>query len=60
MRSTFRLLVLLLVGVIVLSGCAALRSLLTGDSGSADTSSSEAVAEPSVPRFTFFESWASW
>lgn len=60
MRSTFSLMVLLLVGLFALSGCAALRSLLTGDSGSAATSSPEAVAEPSTPRFTFFESWASW
>ncbi len=60
MRSTFSLMVLLLVGALALSGCAALRSLLTGDSGLPDTAPPEAVAEPSVPRFTFFESWASW
>ena len=60
MRSLIRLMVLLLVGVLALSGCSAVRSLLTGDSGSPETSSPEAVAAPSVPRFTFFESWASW
>ena len=60
MRSTIRLMVLLLVGMLAISGCSAVRSLLTGDSGSAEPSSPEVVAEPSVPRFTFFDSWASW
>ena len=60
MRSTIRLLILLLVALLALSGCSALRSLLTGDSGAAEPSAPDVVAEPSPPRFTFFESWASW
>lgn len=60
MKSTIRLMVLLLVGALALSGCSALRSLLAGDSGSTQPSSPEVVAEPSAPRFVFFESWASW
>ncbi len=60
MRSTFRLIVLVLVGALALSGCSAVRSLFKHDSGSAETSSPATVAESSKPRFTFFESWASW
>jgi len=60
MKSTFRLLVLLLVGLLALSGCSALRSMFAVDSGAAEPSSPEVVAEPSAPRFTFFDSWASW
>lgn len=60
MRSTIRLALLLLVGMLAISGCSAVRSLLTGDSGMADSAAPEAVAEPSAPRFTFYESWASW
>lgn len=59
MRSTVRIIVLLLVGMLALSGCSAMRSLLLGDSGSAE-SSPDVVAVPSAPRFTFFDSWASW
>ena len=60
MRSTIRLALLLMLGVLAVSGCSAVRSLLTGDSGMADSVAPEVVAEPSVPRFTFYESWASW
>lgn len=60
MRSTIRLMVLLLVGALALSGCAAMRSLLAGDSASADSAAPEVAAQPSAPRFTFFDSWASW
>ncbi|MCY4062485.1 MAG: hypothetical protein OXG53_08960 [Chloroflexi bacterium] len=60
MKAMIRLIVLLLVGALALSGCSALRSMLVGDSGSTEPSSPEVVAEPSVPRFTFYESWASW
>lgn len=60
MRATLRLMVLLLLGALALSGCSAMRSLLTGDSPAADSSAPAVVAEPSAPRFTFFESWASW
>lgn len=60
MRATLRLMVLLLLGALALSGCSAMRTLLTGDSSAAESSAPEVVAEPSAPRFTFFESWASW
>lgn len=60
MRSTVRFMVLLLVGMLALSGCSAMRSLLMGGSGSAESSSPDVVVAPSVPRFTFFDSWASW
>lgn len=60
MRSTIRLALLLVLGMLAVSGCSAVRSLLVGDSGMADSAASDAVAEPSVPRFTFYESWASW
>ncbi len=60
MRSTIRLALLLLLGVFAVSGCSAVRSLLAGDSGKADSAAPEAVAEPSAPQFTFYESWASW
>jgi len=60
MKSTIRLMVLLLVGALALSGCSALRSMLAGDSESPKPAAPEVVAEPSVPRFTFYESWASW
>ncbi len=60
MRSMIRLALLLLVGMLAISGCSAVRSLLAGDSGMADSAAPEAVAEPSLPRFIFYESWASW
>lgn len=60
MRSTIRLALLLVVGMFAVSGCSAVRSLFTGDSNAAATASPEVAAEPSVPRFTFYESWASW
>jgi uncharacterized protein YceK len=60
MRSTIRLTALLLVGAIALSGCSAVRSLLSGDAGRADSPAPDAAAEPSAPRFTFFDSRASW
>jgi len=60
MRSTIQLIVVMLVGALALSGCSAVRSLLAGDSAGAGTSSPATVAEPSAPRFTFFDSWASW
>lgn len=60
MRSTIRLLVLLLAGMLAISGCSAVRSLLSGDSSGPDAAAPEAVAQPSRPQFTFFESWASW
>ena len=60
MRSTIRLLLLLMAGMLAVSGCSAVRSLLTGDSSAADTASPEVAAEPSLPQFTFYESWASW
>lgn len=60
MRSTIRLLLLLLAGMLAISGCSAVRSLLSGDSSGAEQASPEVVAEPSAPRFTFYESWASW
>lgn len=60
MKSTIRLMIVLLVGALALSGCSALRSMLAGDSSAAAPSAPEVVAEPSAPRFTFYESWASW
>ena len=61
MKSTVRMFVLLLVGIVALSGCSTVRSLLSGHAGKTSESSAVAVvAEPSVPRFTFFDSWASW
>lgn len=60
MKSTIRLLVLLLFGALVISGCSALRSMFAADGRSAEPASPEATAVPSAPRFTFFDSWASW
>lgn len=61
MKTAVRMIVLLLVGMVALSGCATVRSLLSGHAGvTSDSSAAEVVAEPSVPRFTFFDSWASW
>lgn len=64
MRKSARLFVLLLVGLVTLSGCAAVRSMLAGGSApsaGADAGASEAVAaEPAMPRFKFYDSWASW
>ncbi len=60
MKSTIRLMVLLLIGATALSGCAALRTLLGGDAVPADPPAPDVVEQPSAPRFTFFDSWASW
>ena len=60
MRSILRLMVLLLAGALAISGCSAVRTMLTGESDSAEPSAPEAVAEPALPQFTFYESWASW
>lgn len=64
MKSPARLIALLLVGLIALSGCAAVRSILSSGSGSGDApteaSSEDVAAAPSAPRFTFYDSWASW
>ena len=64
MKSTGRLIALLLVGLVALSGCSAVRSILSGGSGAvtapADTTAGEVVAEPTAPRFRFYDSWASW
>ena len=64
MKTTARLIVLLLVGVVALSGCSAVRSMLSGGSGPAaapaSSSAGEVVAEPVAPRFKFYDSWASW
>ena len=65
MKSTGRLIALLLVGLVALSGCSAVRSILSGGSGAADMrppilALGEVVAEPTAPRFRFYDSWASW
>jgi len=60
MRSTGRLMLLFLVGALAISGCSTLRSLLASESGAAGSSAPAVAAAPSVPRFTFFDSWASW
>lgn len=60
MRSTGKLLLVLLVGALAISGCSALRSLLASESGAARSAAKDVAAEPSAPRFTFFDSWASW
>jgi hypothetical protein len=60
MRSTIKLLLLLTAGMLAISGCSAVRTLLKGDSSAAGTASPEVAAEPSLPQFTFYESWASW
>ncbi|MDE2853306.1 MAG: hypothetical protein OXN88_03970 [Chloroflexota bacterium] len=60
MKPRIRLMVMLLIGAVALSGCAALRSLLSGDAGPADSPAPDVVKQPSAPLFTFFDSWASW
>lgn len=60
MRSMIKLTILLIAGALAISGCSAVRSMLTGESDSADPSVPESVAEPALPQFTFYESWASW
>lgn len=64
MKSTPRLIAILLLGLIALSGCSALRSILTGGSAGgeapAESSVGDVVEAPSAPRFTFYDSWASW
>lgn len=59
MKSTARLIALLLIGVVALSGCSAVRSILSG-SAPAASSGAEAVTDLAAPRFKFYESWASW
>lgn len=60
MKGTTRLLVLLLFGALAISGCSALRSMFATDARSAEPAPPEATAQSSAPRFTFFDSWASW
>ena len=65
MRSSARLLLLLVMGLVTLSGCAAVRSMLSGGSGPVsapeDSSGVAVVAEePTAPRFKLYDSWASW
>ena len=59
MKSTIGLLVLLLAGALAISGCSALRSIFVSDAPEAESPTTEA-APPETPRFTFFDSWASW
>ena len=64
MKSFVRLIALLLVGLVAFSGCSAVRSILSGGSGTgevpAGSSTGEVLEAPSAPRFTFYDSWASW
>ncbi len=64
MKSIPRLLALLLVGLIALSGCSAVRSILSGGAGAGDapaeSSAGDVAVAPSTPRFTLYDSWASW
>ncbi len=54
---------LVLLGLIAFCGCSALRSVFVRDVGYSDppaqTAETVAVA-PGAPRFTFYDSWASW
>ncbi len=60
MNSKLRLLALFFVGALALGGCSALRSIFAGDAGAAEPASPEVESQPGPPRFTFFDSWASW
>ena len=60
MKSIPRLIALLLVGLFALSGCSAMRSILTGGQAPAESSAVDVAEAPSTPRLTFYESWASW
>ena len=64
MKSIARLIALLLIGVVAMSGCSAVRSILSGSSSTvpapAASTAGEVVAEPTAPRFKFYDSWASW
>lgn len=64
MKSIAKLIALLLVGLVALSGCSAVRSILSGGPGTGDgpaeSSAADVAVAPSAPRFTFYDSWASW
>lgn len=70
MKTTVRMIVLLLIGMVAFSGCSTIRSMLHGDSDSAaapaadvqEPSSGEAAVDPApaVARFKLYDSWASW
>ena len=59
MKSTAKLIAMLLIGLVALSGCSAVRSMLSG-SAPASSSGAEVAPHPAAPRFKFYESWASW
>ncbi len=66
MKTSIRLIVLLLIGLVAFSGCSAVRAILSGGSSSSealgDASAGEAVAEEPVvaASFKLYDSWASW
>ncbi len=61
MKTTARMIALLLVGLLALSGCSAVRSMLAGDAAPAAEAPGETtVAQPSTPRFKFYDSFATW
>ena len=72
MKTFVKLLVLMLGGMVVLSGCSTISSMLTGGSEDAAAavempasdapSADEVVAAPAEPviLFTFYDSFANW
>ena len=64
MKSFVKFFTLLLVGLLALSGCSALRSILAGGSAAggapAGAKTEEVESAPGAPLFTFYDSWASW
>ena len=60
MKTSLRLIAVLLIGLVALSGCSAVRTLLSGGVQSSDSSAGAAEAEPAVAQFTLYDSWASW
>ncbi len=57
MKTTFKLIVLLMLSLLALSGCSAVRAILSGGSEKEAAAEEEAVAAVNL---TFYDSWAPW
>jgi len=59
MRAAIKLGTWLLLAVLALSGCSAMQALLQPD-GAAQRPAQAPLPQAQNPRFTFYDSWASW
>lgn len=62
MKTLFKLIVLLVLSSLALSGCSAVRAILSGGPDKEAAADQAAAADEAVvaSNLTFYDSWASW